>query len=341
MKIRMIAFTDRGASLCSLLTQALNELGFEAIGFSKYKKDGIRLFEGSLKTFTAQAFIESDGIIFIGATGIAVRAIAPFITTKDKDPAVIVIDEFGEHIIPILSGHIGGANELAIKIAQIIKGKAIITTATDLNKTFAVDVWASRNDLFIENIQAIKYVSAEVLKGEKIGFACETQVVGNLPDFFTKDQAKVGIEITSAESKNVFSKTLILRPKVYFLGIGCRKNTNEEDLEDFVLETLKEYGIAYQWVKAVATIDIKANEEAINKLCTKYAYNLKTYTSHELSEVEGEFTASEFVKSIVGVDNVCERAAVLGSNHGNLILKKQSKNGMTIAIAMSEWQCRF
>ena len=341
MEIHLIAFTNRGSILCSLLMKELKGLEYNAIGFTKYEKEGLILLTNNLKDFTRNAFKNSSVIVFIGATGIAVRAIAPFITSKDKDPAVIVVDEFGENVIPILSGHIGRANEFAKIIAKITKGNAIITTATDLNKKFAVDVWASKNNLHIENISNIKEVSASVLQGEKIGFCCDFEVLGALPAYLATEKVEIGICITKEKNKNLFAKTLLLTPKQYVLGIGCKKNTDEKDLEEFIVEILNKKEISPHLINSISTINIKKDEKAIVSLCNKYLYELKTYTSNELAEVEGKFTASEFVKSIVGVDNVCERAAVLASDNGRLLLNKTSRNGMTVAIAIQEWRCKF
>lgn len=341
MMIYLIAFTDRGAALCAELTKELNSSGFEAEGFSKCENEGLTLFSGSLKEFCEKAFLKSRAIIFIGATGIAVRGIAPFVTTKDKDPAVIVVDEFGQYVIPILSGHIGKANELSVKVAEILKATPVITTSTDLNGKFSVDVWAGKNDMYVENIENIKHVSSAILKGEQVGFECDYEVDGKFPGFLTGEQTKVGIHISKGKSKSLFSKPLILRPKEYYIGIGCKKGTKKEDLEEFVLDTLDRHEICCRLVNAVATIDIKEKEVAIIEFCKKHSYGLKTYTSDELSKVEGDFSASEFVKSIVGVDNVCERAAVLASGNGKLIIHKKSENGMTVAIARGDWRCRF
>ncbi len=341
MIIYSIAFTERGAALCAKLTKELNSLGFDAIGFSKYEKEGLTLFTGSLKEFCENAFKKSNAIIFIGAVGIAVRGIAPYIKTKGKDPGVIVIDEFGEYVIPILSGHIGKANELSVKVSDVLKAKPIITTSTDLNGKFSVDVWAGKNNLYIENIENIKYVSASVLKEEQVGFKCDYELIGELPEFLTLNAAQVGIHILKGETRHLFSKTLILRPKEYFIGIGCKKDTRKESLEEFVSDTLNQHEIPGYLVNAVATINVKEKEEAINEFCKKHSYSLKIYTSDQLSKAEGDFSSSDFVKSIVGVDNVCERAAVIASGNGNLIVRKKSKDGMTVAIAMGEWRCRF
>ncbi|TYQ12738.1 UNVERIFIED_CONTAM: cobalt-precorrin 5A acetaldehyde-lyase [Acetivibrio alkalicellulosi] len=339
--IYLIAFTHTGAALCRTLTKNLNSSGLEAIGFSKYEIEGLTLFRGGLKEFCEKAFIKTNAIIFIGAVGIAVRGIAPFIKTKDKDPGVIVIDEFGKYVIPILSGHIGKANELSVKVAEILKAKPVITTSTDLNGKFSVDVWAVKNHLYIENVENIKYVSAAILKDEQVSFKCDYELIGLLPEFLTLKDREVGIHILKGETRHLFSKTLILRPKEYFIGIGCRKDTRKKALEEFVLDTLNQHKISRNLVNAVATINIKEKEEAIKAFCKKYSYDLKTFTSEQLLQAEGDFSSSLFVKSIVGVDNVCERAAVLASGKSNLIIQKKVKDGMTVAVAMGDWRCRF
>lgn len=362
MEVQIIAFTEQGAELGSFLIKKLGSIEMKSQGFSKYENENVSLFTGKLEDFVRNAFSKSRAIIFIGAIGIAVRGIAPFIATKDKDPAVIVIDEFGENVIPILSGHLGGANELALKVAELINGRAIITTATDLHKYFSVDVWADKNDLHIENIENIKEISAAILRNEKVGFYCDYEVVGEIPDIFTIDttiadtitsdttisdtiiedtNTTVGISISKEKSNGPYATTLHLIPKQYILGIGCRKETDENDLERFVLETLSQYNISIDLIKAVATIEIKKEEKALLAFCEKYNCEMLLYTKEELSEAKGDFTPSEFVKSIVGVDNVCERAAVLASENDQLLLTKTSQNGITIAIGFKEWRCSF
>ncbi|MEN8904348.1 MAG: cobalt-precorrin 5A hydrolase [Clostridiales bacterium] len=347
MTITLVSFTKRGGLICSKITNRLRESGHHAIGYSKYESQCLLLLKDKLYDFTKTAFDKSKGIVFIGAVGIAVRAIAPFIYSKDKDPAVIVVDEAGKYIIPILSGHLGGGNEIANEIADILKGQVVITTATDINNKFAVDVWATKNNLHIENVENIKYISAAILNNEKIGFYCDYPVEGLIPSFFTNLNMEIGICICDYMGKkpdNInkkFDKTLIMRPKRFFVGIGCRKGIDSEKLEEFFIEVLDEMNIPKYLVSNIATIDIKKEERSIVNLCCKYGYLLKTYTSQQLREVKGEFTSSEFVKNNVGVDNVCERAAYLASNNGNLILRKRVKNKITIAIAVYEWRCSF
>lgn len=345
MKITLIAFTKKGAGLCYKLTKHLSEKGYDTIGFSKYNFNGLNYPDGNIYDFTKNSFKTSCAIVYVGAIGIAVRAVAPFIISKSQDPGVVVVDEKGEYVIPILSGHLGGANELAVCIAELIKAKALITTATDINNMFAVDLWAKKNGLYIDNVENIKYVSSAILKGQKIGFYCEFPLDGKLPNFLTSKEAEAGIciydSIVSKKEIFNFKKVLFMRPKKFVVGAGCRKGTDESIFEGLFLETLSKLNIPAYLVKCISTIDIKKEEKAIKSLCEKYRYQLKIYSSGELSMARGDFTPSKFVKRITGVDNVCERAAFLASDAGEFILRKTAKNGITIAVAVKKWRCRF
>ena len=159
MKVSIIAFTDNGMEIAYKLSNSLSEAN---------DVDFARCGKGALSTWTEEHFSTNDALIFIGAIGIALRAIAPYIKTKTKDPAVVVVDELGQFSIPILSGHIGGANELALQIAEDLGSIPVITTATDINKVFAVDTWAKSQGLQILNPQCIKLVPSKLLKGESV-----------------------------------------------------------------------------------------------------------------------------------------------------------------------------
>lgn len=343
MKIGLFCFTSKGANLGQRIRNWVLASNYDFEGYSKYSKESLLPLEDNLSVLIEASFTKGQAIIFIGAMGIAVRLIAPYIKTKAKDPAVIVIDENGENVIPILSGHLGGANELAKKLADFLQGRAIITTATDINKLFAVDVWAKEQKLYIEDIGKIKYISSAILKKEKIGLYSDYPVDGNLPEFLARKNEKVesGILISNGEAKKPFLNTLHLVPKSFVIGLGCRKNTSEKALEEFILETLDSFKIPIYLINCLATIDIKKNEKAIVDFSEKYSIPLITYTNEQLSRAEGKFTASKFVKSIVGVDNVCERAAFLASDKGSFKLGKLAKEGITIAIAKKEWRCSF
>ncbi|MCD8103535.1 MAG: cobalamin biosynthesis protein [Lachnospiraceae bacterium] len=169
-KLGIASFTARGKSVADKLAGA-----FEG----EYE---ITRYEAGLRAWCASLFASgADGIIFVGACGIAVRSIAPFLKSKMTDPAVLVIDEAGQFVISLLSGHIGGANRLAILAAQILGATPVITTATDVNGKFAVDVFAKDNGLRIGSMKAAKEISAAILRGEKVGVCCEGEIEGNIP----------------------------------------------------------------------------------------------------------------------------------------------------------------
>lgn len=156
MKIGMICFTARGTAICRLLCRRFRDTGTECTGYvpqrfwkPEWEAEGIKPQDKSLSEWTGSMFGQKRALVFIGAAGIAVRAIAPFVRDKMTDPPVVAVDEAGHFCIPLLSGHVGGANELAERMACWLQGIPVITTATDINGIFAVDVFAARRGLCI------------------------------------------------------------------------------------------------------------------------------------------------------------------------------------------------
>lgn len=299
------AFTARGAELAARLAPML---GAQSYAPKQHILPGMHEL-GDLEVWAEHAFQSAQALIFVGAAGIAVRAIAPHVRDKMLDPAVIVIDEMARYVIPILSGHVGGANKLAMDIAAMTGARPVITTATDLNAIPAFDTWAAGEHIAIENPKAIKAVASATLSGERVGVA-----------------------ITEREITPPFPVTLLLRPRTLTVGIGCRKNVDREPLEAGLMEFLKSCGVSMLSVEAFASIDLKAQEPALCYLSSKYGIPLKTFPAQALSAVPGEFASSTRVKAAVGVDNVCERAAVLCSG-GRLLAGKTRYTGMTFALA--------
>lgn len=331
MKITAVSFTENGTSLVKKLAEAL---GAEGYAFEKYASDGLKPFK-SLTEMLDKKFDKSYALIFVGACGIAVRAIAPHIKSKTTDPAVLVIDEKGKFVIPILSGHIGGANELAEKIAALIGASVVITTATDINGVFAVDVFAKKNNLHISDMQTAKLISAELLRGHKIGLYSDIEFK-NPPDCFCKS-AEIGICISHNGDKKPFKKTLNLIPKNVILGVGCKKGTS--DITVSAAEFLKVNGISIESVCKIASIDIKKDEPAIKCLAAEWGVPFETFTTAALAAQKGDFTASEFVKETVGVDNVCERSVAAAG--GELTVKKTAAAGVTFAAGTLKFEANF
>jgi cobalt-precorrin 5A hydrolase len=265
-----------------------------------------------------------------------------------------VIDEKGQYVISLLSGHIGGANNLANTIAENIDATPIITTATDINKKFAVDLWAKSQALTINTLKAAKQVSADILQGKTIYVYSEYSLEGNIPnelkivDAVTlKDRIREGetcIIITEKildSLKGKQGKVLQLIPKSISVGLGCRKGIPLKAVEEIFKQALTKADINIESVRNLASIDLKREEKALQKLSAKLQVPFFTYSGEELMTAEGEFTESSFVRSITGVENVCERAAVVSSDNGKLILHKEALNGVTVAIAKKDMTLYF
>ena len=350
MKLAMISFTEHVSRLASGLMEMLPGSGYDCEGYAIPRfagKYGLREPGMSLKEWTGEMFRTKDAILFISASGIAVRAIAPWVKDKKTDPAVVVMDERGVFAISLLSGHLGGANELTGLLANLTGAIPVITTATDVNGRFAVDIFAKKNGMNIGDMRAAKAVSADVLDEKTVGLYCEFPIIGEVPEELRQVapeepfEGKTGIVISLNDEKRPFARTLYLYPRIVTLGIGCRKGTRPEDLEAAVLDILQTNHIAVQSVERAASMDLKADEPAILQLCEKYQLPFVTYSAEELREVKGDFTPSDFVKQVTGVDNVCERSAVLGSGGGCLVQKKKAGNGITLALAVKDWSVDF
>lgn len=350
MKLAVISFTERGSRLNRSVSELLSREGIEveSTALAKYAESaGLSPLTTSLHDWTEKMFESQDALLFIGATGIAVRSIAPFVADKRKDPAVVVMDEKGIFAISLLSGHIGGANELAGKLANLTGAIPVITTATDVNGRFAVDVFAKKQKLWIADMKAAKQVSADVLDEKKIGLVTDFPILGEMPEELEllkgtePFEGKTGIVIALNEKFHPFPCTLHLIPKIVALGLGCRKGKEEAAIEEAVLEALSRNRLSIHSLMGAASVDLKAEEPGILAFCEKYGLDFQTYSAEELSEAEGDFTPSSFVKNVAGVDNVCERSAVLLSDGGKLIQKKAAGNGVTVALAVKEWSVEF
>lgn len=295
-----------------------------------------------LSRFAQQAMVDCDLIVFVGAAGIAVRAVAPYLMGKAFDPAVLVIDEAGRFVIPILSGHLGGANALAERLAGGLGAQAVITTATDGRAAFAVDTWAAAHDCAVVDPEHIKHVSGALLRGEPVGLRSAFPVEGRLPAQVTLDGAPdSGFVISFDQSAAPFSHTLHLVPRIVFLGIGCRKGTDEKTIEAAVQAAMDGAGVPWDAVRGVASIDIKQNEPGLLHFCETHGLPLTVYSAETLQNVPGDFTPSDFVNRTVGVDNVCERAAVCAASGGALLCRKTVRDGVTVALAAQEFRVRF
>lgn len=346
MILRVCTFTGQGEALAHRIFEEWQEM------IPQY-----RSAESSLEQWTGECFQKHLPILFIGACGIAVRAIAPFVKDKLSDSAVLVMDEQGRFIIPILSGHVGGANALAKKLADKTGGVLVLTTATDVEGMFSVDVFAMENGLQIKNRDGIRKVSAKLLRGEKVTITWEEEIQVKTSDGsdaesavlpeglvfvpFSSEAADVRIVTEQGLSRHPdVSQSLLMVAKEYVVGIGCKKGKTFDELNAFLAENLPK-----GWPEktcAIASIDLKSREEGLWELAQYYHLPFVTFPASELEQVQGEFTESEFVRETTGVANVCERAALCRAGaEGELIQKKTASQGMTVAVARRKTMLHF
>lgn len=284
------------------------------------------------------AFSDCDALIFVGACGIAVRKIAPFIRDKKTDPAVVVIDERANFVIPLLSGHIGGANRLAVRLADALGAVAAVTTATDVNGKFAVDAWAAEHDCAISDMQLAKAFAAAILERDLplcSAFPVIPPLAGGIVESST---GALGVYI-GCDRKSPYDKTLQLIPKKLHVGVGCRKGISQAAVETAIFQVLEDHALDPRAILGVYSIDLKKDEQGLLSACAANGWPFHCYSAQELREVSGEFTGSAFVASVTGVDNVCERAALRGAE--SLLIKKTALGGVTVAVAIEHWEVRF
>lgn len=391
--ICMISFTDRGKITAEKLKEGLFGAGHTV------KAETFADIRMSLRKYTEQHFYEKDAMIFVGAAGIAVRAIAPWVRSKETDPAVLCVDEAGRFVIPLLSGHLGGANDLAMLAAEILGAVPVITTATDLRQAFAVDVFAKKNQLTILNLKTAKGISAAILRGERVGLFSELTILGDMPPELSPEEPQqyniviadgtgergkallrkaeetwtwrlqYGTGESEACNEETAGKTtrgeaaqeeaaqeegsgedslLVLAARRAVLGLGCRRGASNRQVREAAETALREAKVSFLELSGIATIDRKRDEPALVDLAARWRLPLLTYSAEELENVSGTYSNSDFVRQTVGIDNVCERAAVLalteqfsgelpeeaeGFDDRSLILRKKADDGVTAAVA--------
>ena len=348
-----LAFTEAGFALAKQLSAAAGGCAFRSRE------------SGGVQAWTAAHFSRADALVFVGAAGIAVRAIAPFVKSKAADPAVVVIDEGGQFVIPILSGHLGGANKLARRLAAVCGGTPVLTTATDVNGRFAVDEWAKRQNCAVRNPGRIQRVSSGILAGKTMTVQSRWPVRGEVPAFVRpvydcrpsagmqgeadgqqaeEEPCHPDVLVDIFQTPGTDPETLRLIPRIAVLGIGCRKGTEETQIENCWRQFQEEYRIAEEAVCLVTSIDLKKEEAGLTGFCKTHDLPFATFTAEELRRADGEFSSSAFVESVTGVDNVCERSAVCGTampagqaGSGRLWIPKKKYDGVTMALAVQAY----
>lgn len=335
MKLAVIAFTARGLRLAERLPGQLSADGVETRLCACF--GGARV---SAAEWAKQAFDEADALLFIGAAGIAVRCVAPLLRSKLTDPAVLVMDEGGRFCISLLSGHAGGANRLAERIASLCGAAPVVTTATDGRGIFAVDEWAARFGCALVPKDAIRQVSGALLAGKPVAFLSDFPIAGELPKGFTDEALPEGpcVRVTCSAADGG-PQCLRVVPRAAILGVGCRRGIAEEAIAAAVDEFLSLHRWERASIREVCSIDLKRDEEGLLAFCRSLGVPARFFPADTLAQMQGDFSSSGFVASVTGVGNVCERAAVCGG--GRLALPKFVREGVTVALALAPVELSF
>lgn len=292
-----------------------------------------QMVEQGLKDITKKAVESHNTIIFVASTGIAVRAIAPWVNDKREDPAVIVIDSEGRYVISLLSGHIGGANNITQEIAAHLGSMPIITTATDQLGIVAPDMISQEYHLIIESMEKCKEISVQLIQGEKVAFIDHDHLIP-LPKGYVDANEEAKCRVVVSNQWNVSQADLQLIRKNIVLGIGCRKDVDPTKMRKYILRELEIVNIHPLAVEEIVSIDIKKDEKCILELSKYLQVPFKVYSKEEINQLDYDFQGSDFVESQVGVRGVSEPCVILA---GAQVIKKKSKfEGMTLCIGKKE-----
>lgn len=348
MTLAIIAITSNGARLGARLKKELDRADlFVQEKYAGSAGQGAVAFSVALKDLVRQLWPDHRGFVFIMATGIVVRILAPHLRGKDIDPAVVVMDEAGDFAVSLLSGHLGGANELARKLAGISGGQAVITTATDVNGLPAWDEVARREGLRIEPVKNIRRLNSLLLHGERIvlvdrrrriarHFASMPGVVP-VANFAAAQQVaaagKIFVTHRHIPQMEAQDDLLVLRPKDLVVGIGCNRGTPAVEIEEAVERELRKAFLSPHSIACLATIDAKADEEGLNLFAKSRGIPIEHHSADALNAVSAPADPSSHALAAVGAKGVCEPAALISSGSNTLLIKKKVCGNVTVAVA--------
>ncbi|WP_148137543.1 cobalt-precorrin 5A hydrolase [Candidatus Formimonas warabiya] len=339
MKRAILSVTTGGLKTAQSIQK---EMGGDIFTLEKYcPGTDYRPIRTGLKEFMGGIFGTYRELILVMSCGIAVRSIAPYLDSKLTDPAVVVLDERGNFCISLLSGHLGGANQLAEKVASITGGIAVITTASDNLGLESVDMIAKKYHFVMEDMEQVKRVTSCLVNGKKVVLVNDSPIHLDL-SLERRDLEQVAAEQPDAviyvgnkeelgwDQGDIFVAKL--RVPNLVLGIGCRKGMDGEKLRSSVRAFFHQHNLALCAVKAIATVDVKKDEPAILGLAEQLAVPLCIVDRGEILPIEKRFACSDFVKKTIGVGCVCEPAAFIVSGQGKLRVPKTALEGITLCI---------
>ncbi len=314
----------------------------------KLLEPGFTPFNGSFGDTLRTAFKHYSALVVVAALGITVRMLAPLINDKMHDPAVVVIDEGGQHVISLLSGHVGGANALTHHLAELLGADPVITTATDVNGMAALDTLATQLDADMQDFRhVVKVINQMLVSGQKVGLwwdeplfsereRCDTRGFVPVACLDTLPTLDALVCITLRDSLPELSPPVYkLVPKRVVAGIGCRRDTPLQTVIELLQQQMAENHFDLMALRAIGSVVIKKDEPALNQLAQRWRVPFELFSVNELSLHEQRFPASDFVRQTVGVGSVSQPVAWLMSE-GKLVGRTLRQQGVTITLGVSQ-----
>lgn len=357
-KIALVTLTDRGMATLRRIGEGLpstvvQEFYFheKALGSKKEHGEGQGHAQPQLHVFRRLGDIvprlwqEYSVLIFVMATGIVVRQIAALLAGKERDPAVLVLDEEGDFVIPLLSGHLGSANAWAHQIAEKIGAVPVITTATDVRGMVAPDEYARRYGWKVEPIEHLPAVNRLLLEQKLLSVWAEYPLKPEhtlwIKDphyhFLSENEKdKANVIIDAFPNSSINDDCLYLIPPILSVGVGCRRGVSREVILEGIRMAVEQIRASLKAVSGIYSIDLKDDEVGLIEAAKYLRVPFQTFPAVELQAVieKAQLSRSDFVKEKIGVDGVCEAASLLGIQQGRLILPKFKARGVTVAISV-------
>ena len=329
MKIALLSVTNNGRIIVKNIYTILKE------DSSVIKVD---MFHKNIKDNLNKIFNSYDCIIGVMATGIMIRNICTLIKNKNEDPAVLVVDEMGKHVISLISGHLGGANDFSMKIADMIGAEPIITTSTDLNNKLGIDSLARKYYLKIDDFSKIKYINSALINGEKVEIAFNPKLNYIWEDLDVKKSYYKSPNTSDTVTVSKSSITMNLRPKKLVVGIGSRKDVASVVIINAIKHALNILSLPLERIDSIATGQMKQNEIGIIDATKELNIPLEIISTKSLKNFKNpDLYESDFVKNKFGVVGVCEPSSLISAGDDSiLIFRKTPYNGVTVAIAVSK-----
>lgn len=346
-KIAIMAITKKGIEIAKTLKKAYYDADIFVPAKFLGDDKSLIFFSDSVSLKIKYLFSNYTSIVLIFSLGAVIRLISPYLKDKKTDPAVIVIDDTAKFVISTLSGHLGGANDLTLRISEILKSIPVITTAADVNKTISVDLVGKKFGWYIDGSENVTKVSAMMVNEEKIGVYQDSgeknwwdpnelpknvTIVSSLEDLLS-DDFKSCLIITDRIIKNpvLLKKSVIYRPKSLVIGVGLHWGTTKDTIENGIFTTLEENSLSFKSVKLIASMDKGKRVEGLDSYSREKNFDILLFSKEQLNKVDVP-NPSDIVGKYEGTYSVAEASSILASNGILIVPKRKFPPDLTIAI---------